>query len=66
MENGSVQSISQVVQGKLASYAVGSLVIPVQILDARKVWGRVDCLITPIGGHGEQWVEASKINMRRD
>ena len=68
MENGSVQSVTAAVQAETASYQVGGMTIPVTILDCRKIWGRVDCLITPVGGAGQQWVEKRKLQFldRRD
>ena len=63
MTNGSVQSITTAVRATDAVYHVGDLVIPVKIIDCRRIWGRVDCLITPVGGNGQQWVEQSRIKI---
>ena len=66
MENGSQVSVTTLVHGRTALYrpaSLGGLAFPVKILDARKVWGRVDVLINPIGGSGEKWVEASSLRV---
>ena len=65
MENGSVQSITIAVQSETAVYKTSGMTIPVKILDCRKIWGRVDCLITPVGGAGQQWVEKRKLQLDR-
>jgi hypothetical protein len=38
-----------------------NLTVRVNILDARKVWNRVDYLITPVAGTGQQWVSATTV-----
>ena len=63
MENGSQISVTVGVANKTAQYRINGMTFPVRILDARKVWGRVDALITPIGGEGEKWVEAGQLVM---
>jgi hypothetical protein len=40
---------------------IEQLQVIVQILDARKVWDRVDYLIRPIQGTGEQWVCSTRV-----
>ena len=37
------------------------LTIPVRVTDVRIAFGRVDVLVTPIGGSGERWVNADKL-----
>jgi len=37
------------------------LMVDVEVLDVRKVWNRVDYLITPIQGIGEKWIESSRL-----
>ncbi len=44
----------------------GSLGIAVRILDARKVYGRIDVLVMPISGEGETWVSESRIQWEKD
>lgn len=37
------------------------LSVPVTVIDARTHWGRVDVLVTPVGGTGEAWVSAERL-----
>lgn len=39
----------------------GEMRIRVRIVNARKVWSRVDYLVTPVAGSGEQWVAAGRV-----
>lgn len=66
MENGSQQSVTEYVREKLqiAYYRINGMKFPVRILDARKVWGRVDVLVEPVGGEGSKWVEKSAISVK--
>jgi hypothetical protein len=61
LQNGSVLSVTEAVKGQLAKYRCNEMLFPVRVLDARKVYGRTDALITPVGGSGETWVEAGKL-----
>lgn len=63
MINGSQLSVSNAVSEEIKQglYNMNGMLFPVRVLDARKVWGRVDILISPLGGSGETWVEASKV-----
>lgn len=47
-------------QGTL-SIPQSSMSIKVRILNARKMWDRMDYLVTPLCGAGAQWVAASRI-----
>lgn len=38
-----------------------TLFIPVTVLDVRKVFQRIDALVTPVGGNGSQWVSLDRI-----
>lgn len=38
-----------------------TLVFPVEVLDTRRVYGRVEHLITPVGGSGEAWVHGDRV-----
>lgn len=42
----------------------GSLTIDVKVLDARKVYGRIDVLVTPIEGEGEAWFCHTKVDWK--
>ena len=61
--NGAVASITAAIENTRALYSVNGMFFPCEIIDARKVWGRVDVLIRPVGGRGEKWVEKSSITM---
>ena len=37
------------------------LIVDVQILDIRKVWNRIDYLVTPVQGTGEKWVDSIRV-----
>jgi len=49
--------------GKTAYLTIHPLRVLVHINDTRAVWGRVDCLITPIHGSGEQWVSFDRLKI---
>jgi hypothetical protein len=36
--------------------------VAVRVLDSRVVYSRVDCLITPIAGNGQQWVSLDRLH----
>ena len=38
---------------------------PVYVKDAKGTFGVVRLLITPVNGHGQQWVVASKVTIMR-
>jgi hypothetical protein len=61
MENGSQASITNAVNGALAMYRINGMEFLVKVVDARKVYGRVDAQITPVNGAGFKWVEASAL-----
>jgi hypothetical protein len=63
MENGSQISVTVGVANKLAVYRINGMHFPVRILDARKVYGRMDALITPVGGTGEVWVDVKGLTI---
>lgn len=48
--------------GKKAVANMEDLKFGVEILDVRKVWSRVDYLVKPIAGKGEQWISGSRIS----
>ena len=43
------------------SLNVEGLYIDVEILDMRKVWARIDYLVTPVQGAGEKWVSSDRV-----
>lgn len=63
MTNGSQLTVTLAIKGQRALYRCNGIDFPVIILDARKVWGRIDALITPVGGNGEKWIQADQLTM---
>lgn len=49
--------------GKTGKLKVDSFLIPVLISDIRKVWQRIDVLVSPVNGSGEQWVSLERVAM---
>ena len=45
---------------------IGDITIPVVIKDIRKVYDRVDCLITPVSGSGETWVSLRRLTLSEE
>jgi len=45
-----------------ASILIDGLTVNVQLLDVKRVFGRIDVLITPISGNGQRWVQADRLN----
>lgn len=43
--------------GTTRTFSFNSLMFNVSIVDVRNFLGRIQYLITPIGGSGEEWVE---------
>lgn len=41
-----------------------SLSVPIEIKDVKEVFGRVDLLVTPVGGSGEKWVSSDSVVMK--
>jgi hypothetical protein len=44
-----------------AYLSVGPLTILVKVINSRTVFGRVDCLVSPIHGKGQQWVSEERL-----
>lgn len=61
MENGSTESVTKVVSQQFGLYLHQNMQWPVKLIDARKVYGRVDVLITPVNGSGQKWVERNSV-----
>ena len=34
----------------------------VRIEDMREVWGKAQCLVSPVDGHGERWVDMTSLS----
>jgi glycine/D-amino acid oxidase-like deaminating enzyme len=48
--------------GCTATLHLGELGVRVTVLDARKIWGRIDLQITPIAGNGQNWVSLASVS----
>jgi hypothetical protein len=40
--------------------------VGVTILDVRQVWGRVDVLVEPCAGSGQQWVSSDRVTLEAE
>ena len=49
--------------GRVGAYRLGQMLFEVSVLDVRTRWGTLDFLITPSTGHGNQWVQADKVQL---
>ena len=49
--------------GKEGLLLIYPIRVAVRVLDSRVVFSRVDCLITPIAGNGEQWVSLDRLSL---
>ena len=47
--------------GKRALWLAVEVWVPVNTLDVRQAFGRIDVRIAPIGGRGEMWVSADAL-----
>ena len=48
--------------GKEGLLSIHPIRVAVRVLDSRVVYSRVDCLITPIAGNGQQWVSRDRLD----
>jgi hypothetical protein len=46
--------------GSIAMVRFESLHVMCRVLDARRVWDRVDLLVKPTAGDGQQWVSSER------
>lgn len=49
-----VQELSQII-GRQATWTIFDVRVPVEVMDARAMFGRVDVKIRPVGGSGQHW-----------
>ncbi len=49
-----------------ALLSIGPLRVLVDILDSRQVFARVDCLVSPVNGTGQQWVSVDRLTEARE
>lgn len=47
--------------GRRALLTIEKLTVLVDVLDSRQCWDRVDCLVSPIAGDGQQWVSVDRL-----
>ena len=40
----------------------GKLKVRVEVLDARTVYNRVECLVKPLSGLGQEWVSSNRLS----
>jgi len=45
----------------VARLTIEGMTFSVKVLDARKVWNRIDVLVTPFQGDGQKWVDSSRL-----
>lgn len=43
----------------------GHMFCPVHVKEAKGTFGVIRLLVTPVGGHGEQWVSANRVTILR-
>ncbi len=43
--------------------ASAAIHVPVTVLDARRNYGRVDLLVSPVDGEGETWVQSERVKL---
>ena len=68
MANGNITTASEMkaAVGKIGDIPVGEMRVTVKIVDARERWGRIDVLVTPLKGSGQQWKSLDTlINVRK-
>lgn len=48
-------------RGKQGFLGLGKLDVPITVVDSRQAFGRIDLLVQPVNGRGQQWVSADKV-----
>jgi hypothetical protein len=51
---------------RMGILTIGPLKVAVRVLDSRQVFSRVDCLVTPLNGAGQQWVSTDRLSEGRE
>ena len=59
-----VKEMIHEMKGQQALWSVNTLKVLVDIRDIRDVFGRVDFLISPVGGSGEKWVQKGSLTFQ--
>lgn len=57
--------LSQMI-GRQATWSIFELQVPVEVTDARFMFGRVDVQIKPVGGAGTHWCSVRAITIEED
>jgi len=57
----SVKKLAELI-GETRRLRTGGLRVDVVVRDVREVFGRVDCLVTPVAGSGGQWVAFDRLD----
>lgn len=57
----SVRKLAELI-GETRRLRVDGLRVDVEIRDVREVFGRVDCLVSPVAGSGGQWVSFDRLD----
>lgn len=52
--------------GKIGTLTVRELKVDVQVVDVRRSYGKVQYLVQPLAGWGQQWVEYPTVKALRD
>lgn len=47
--------------GQRARWTIFDLDVPVEVTDARSIFGRIDIRIKPVGGSGEHWCSSRAV-----
>lgn len=50
------------IRGAQAFWSISGLKVLVNVQDVRESFGRIDCLISPVGGSGEKWVQKGSLH----
>ena len=61
-----VKEMINEMKGRRAFWSVDSLKVLVDIRDIRDVFGRVDYLISPVGGAGTKWVQQGGLSFTEE
>ena len=57
---------SQKIIGARALLRVEAFSVMVEVMDVKQAYGNTRYLVEPIGGHGEAWVDKSRIKIVED
>ena len=52
------------IKGTQALWGISGVQVLVDVQDVRESFGRTDCLISPVGGSGEKWVQKGSLTFK--